>query len=142
MRKKYKMKAIHLPSRQMSNEVQRFLIDSRTIGSEWPKLPWDVYEEGREDVIILRMMEESAFEQDDETFPKLPKELKDLLHFMKEKEIDIIYCDTLDGWTDSHVIDELTLKTLEKNFVNDERLPIYDDNDEAIPYAILHEKLS
>ena len=125
------MNAVELPSKQLSQKTINFLKTCRNHSSQ-NDLPYDVYEEGRDDIIIIRMMPNAMFEKDEE-FSNLPEELKQLLRFMADREIDIVYYNIDGVWSDEE-LKNIPLDDFLTWFIKDERLPIYDDNDNPMTY--------
>lgn len=123
--KEAKMDVIKLPSKQMSQKTIDYFKKCRNHNLH-NEILWNVFEEGRGDIIVILMTTPAILEAD-EKFINMPNELKQLLYFMADREIDIIYCDTDDVWADEK-LKEINPKEYFSYFIIDERMPVYDDD--------------
>ena len=123
-----KINAVHLPSRQMSPKIVDYLNKCR----EEDTLPDDIYESGHDSLYIIEMMGTKLFDKD-KKFDESPTEFQDLLYFMAENEIELLYCDIEDIWW-IEGLEDMRFLAFEYHFINDDRLPIYNDDDIPISY--------
>lgn len=147
MKKPYKhrkLKTVELHPIQLSTESFEFLKECRDYKNTDKTLPDDVYEEGRGYIILIRMMRQPCFKRTDKRFKDMPESLKQLLEFMRDNKIEIVYCDTECGGIEENP-KEMTQEEFRGRFINDPRLPLYigeDDDEKAVSYDEIYATLT
>ena len=140
-----RLNVIELHPLQFSDKSYQYLIKCRDYEHTKKELPCDVYEEGRDNIIVLRMMRDATFTETDEEFTDMPESLQELLRFMRDNNIDIIYCDIECGGIGENPR-EMTPAEFEESFINSPHLPIYilgedEKPEEKISYIELYEEI-
>lgn len=114
-----KLTTISFPACQLPPEAYKHLNKYR---NHEAKLPYDVYEEGSDEIYIIRIMgkwnKRGGHTEDD--YKNCPKSLQDLTDFAEENSIDLIYIDAADryAWPSDGAAVYLDM-------VRDDRFPIY-----------------